>query len=312
MAKREIPVALSKFRFGTTEGWRRSGVSTRQQRTLIRDGELVRYAHGVYIPKRMVEWAGEDPRRKHVLRVYAALASVKHGAVPSHRSAAVMHGIKMLTDPKDEVTLTLPPGTGRAGRRSPGLVCYVAAVPKEHLESSFGVPVTNPARTVADLIRSDIPFWDAVVIADSAWNQDLAARSHVEVILRECKGWPGTDRAHRVLVAANRDAESPLETCGRLLVIERGLDPPEVQASIRGEHFNYAADLYWPRYRTIVEFDGMIKYKSAADHDRQYRRDQNLRGDDYKLVHVSWDDVFLRPDLVIERIRKAFAAPTAY
>lgn len=297
---------------GTAARWQKSGVSPRQLRTLVKQGELIRWRRGSYVTKAAAEWAN-DKRRQHVLHVYVAMDSIRAGAIPSHQSAALMHDLKLLNDLGDIVTLTLPPGRKRSGRERPDVILHAAGLPRAHLAKLYKVRVTSAPRTVIDLART-LPFKDAVVVADSALHLDLASKGELEVVLESCKGWPGSRQAKRVIDFADPGAGSPLESCGRVVIHEHGIEPPQLQANIRGERYSYYVDLYWEQYKTIVEFDGMVKYKDeeAETLQSQFERDRVLRDAGYKVVHVTWKELFGTPDLVIGRIRKAFASDTAF
>lgn len=311
MARRDVPDAVREIKVGTVARWGNMGVSERQLRTLVRAGELIRWRHGSYVSRTAVEWAQDNPRRQHVLHVYVAMDSIRSGAVPSHQSAAVMHGLKLLNDLGNAVTLTLPPEKKRSGQERPDVILHAAALPRRHLARMYGVPVTSAQRTVVDLART-LPFMDAVVVADSALNVNLAAKSELLAVLEACKGWPGTQQARRAIDFADRGAESPLESCGRVVVHERGIEAPEVQVTIRGDRFEYTVDLYWAKHKTILEWDGLAKYKSGKTLEDQFARDRVLRDAGYKVVHATWQELFGNPGLVIERIRKAFAAATPF
>jgi len=85
-----------------------------------------------------------------------------------------------------------------------------------------------------------------------------------------------------------------------------------LQVTIRGSGFVYRGDFYWHKYRTIVEADGMAKYEDPARAREQIRRDRLLRDAGYKLVHFTWRELFDTPELVITRIRSAFASPSPF
>lgn len=173
------------------------------------------------------------------------------------------------------------------------------------------MPVTSGQRTVADLARA-LPFMDAVVVADSALNAGLAEKSELLAVVKACKGWPGARLAHRAIEFADAGADSPLESCGRVVIHEHGIEAPRVQVALRGDRFDYTVDLYWDKHRTVVEFDGMVKYAAGKALRDQFERDRVLRDAGYKVVHVTWKELFGDPALVIERIRRAFASGTPF
>jgi Protein of unknown function (DUF559) len=289
--------------------WLAMGVSAQQLRTLVASGDLIRLRSGSYATSRAIAWAKDNPRRAHVLLVSAAMDRIGGPATASHESAAILQGIDLFRRPGDTVALTLPPGS-RSGRK-PGVIVRAAALPSGHATVAYRLPITSPARTVADLART-LPFMEAVVVADSALHADLVGKPEVLGVLKTCVHWAGVNNAKRAIEFADANTESVLESCGRVILDERGIEAPVVQATIDGPGYRYVADLYYPRHKTIVEFDGMVKYSVPKDLRDQFDRDRVLRDAGYKIVHVTWRELFQTPDVVIKRIRKAFAAPSPF
>lgn len=310
MTQRSVPDAVSRLVVGTRGHWLARGISPQQLRTLINSGALVQLRYGSYATRAAMEWARDNPRRSHVLHVFAAMDRVGRDTTASHESAAVMHDLALLRRPVDTVALTCPPGQRRSGKR-PGIAMYAAALPPGHQARMYQVPLTNPMRTAADLART-LPFMEAVAVVDSALNKELAAKSEILGIIEKCARWPGARQARRVLEFAEPGAESVLESCGRVILSEHGVERPQVQATLRGSGFSYCVDLYWPRYKTIVEFDGLMKYKAPKDLRNQFQRDRVLRDAGYQVIHVTWHEIFRTPDLVVKRILTAFAATTSF
>ena len=131
-------------------------------------------------------------------------------------------------------------------------------------------------------------------------------------VLSLCGSWPGAARARRALAFASRNAESVLESCARVILARHFSETPEVQYSIEGRGYRYTVDLYYKKYNTIVELDGAVKYEDKNSLLRQFARDRNLRDAGYKVVHVTWKELFATPTLFVERVRKAFAAASPF
>jgi hypothetical protein len=267
--------------------------------------------YGVYATRQAITWAADDSRRRHVLTVLAVATAVGRAVAASHESAALIHGLDLLKPAAyDVVTLTGPPSkTGY--RPNSGFVFHTAALPEEHVTRYLSAPVTTAARTVVDLART-APFTDSVVVADSALHLGLAAKQDLVRVADWCAKWRGVSAARRAIMFADERAESPLESCARVVFHEAGLEAPELQVTIRGAGFVFRGDFYWPRYRTIVEADGMAKYETPERARDQIRRDRLLRDAGYKLVHFTWRELFDTPDLVITRIRSAFVSPSPF
>ena len=295
---------------GTLAHWSARGISQGRMRTLIASGDLVRLRHGTYATGGAMAWAAGNPRRGHVLHVYAAMDMLGQHAVPSHQSAAVMHGLSLFRHPGDVVSLTFPPGIRRSGTRA-RVVSHAAAIPPAHVTRMYQVRITDAARTAADLART-LPFMEAVVVTDAALHTDLASKPEMLWALDGCQRSPGVQRAKQAIEFASAGAESVFESCGRVILHERGVEAPQVQVTLHGERFQYSVDLYWPRHKTIVEFDGAVKYETTGDLLDQFERDRILRDAGYKVIHVTWNELFKTPDVVVRRIRRAFAADTPF
>jgi hypothetical protein len=312
VTQRDIANTFSELIVDTTANWRAAGITARRLQALTLSGDLVRMRQGVYATRGAVAWAADDPRRSHALRALAATRSAGSDCVASHQSAARIHSIDLLKSvPESVVTLTRPP-TRRTGQpNSTGIVFHTATLPADHLTTHWGASVTTPARTVVDLART-LPFIDGVVLTDSALHLRLTTRPELLRVVGSCAQWPGVSVARRSIAFADGRAESPLESCARVTFDAAGLEPPELQVTIRGDGFVYRSDFYWARHRTIVEADGMAKYEDPVRAREQIRRDRLLRDAGYKLVHFTWRELFDTPELVITRIRSAFASRSPF
>jgi len=296
----------------TAHGWQKAGVSPRTLRTLAGCGDLVRMRQGVYATRRAVEWAGDDPVRSHVLHVIAVRAWAGRDAVASYHSAAILHRLDLLKPlPNPTVTVTLPSARRWNRPTSAGAVFHSADLPPEHLTTLYNLPVTTAGRTVSDLART-LPFTDAVVVADSALHAEKATKPELRKILDSCASWPGVRQARRVVEFADEPGGSVLESAARVVFDEFGLDPPELQVTIHLPAHAFLVDFYWRAHQVIVEADGLAKYTADKDLIAQFQRDRLLRDAGYKVVHFTWRELFKTPDLVIARIREAFAAASPY
>lgn len=304
---------MRKKAVGTTAQWRAAGITSAQFRSLTRAGDLVRVRHGVYATRATVESAGGDPRQGHALRVAAARAAVGRHAVASHQSAAQLHGIDLLHHPAEgTVWLTRPPDQYR-GRPPDGVHLYSARLPRQHVRTLYGVPITTATRTVVDLART-LTFMEGVVAVDSALRLGKTTDIGLADALRSCAGWPGADQARRVTAFSSEDSGSVLESCARVVFAEAGLPAPVLQAAVAtvdGE-FIGRVDFCWPAYRVIAEADGMAKYDDPRRAREQIMRDIRLRDAGYKVVHFTWGELFGTPERVVSRIRTAFGATSSY
>jgi hypothetical protein len=299
----------------TSARWEELGVSRKRQRSLVNSGDLVRMRYGVYATRAAVESAGDNPRLKHALAVRAVTASVGEDAVASHESAAIIHGLDLLkptlAEAAQTVTLTRPDARRRNRTGFAGVVFRAASLPPEHVTKWHSVLVTTVARTVTDLGRG-LPFMDAVVVADSALRADAATQEGLARVAASCAGWPGADNARKAIAFATPNSGSVLESCGRVKFAEWGLEAPEPQVTIVADGTSFTVDFLFREHRTVVEADGMAKYTDEKVLDKRFQRDRLLRDAGYKVVHFTWQELFCSPEVVLERIRTAFKAPSQF
>jgi predicted transcriptional regulator of viral defense system len=299
---------------GSVAQWKAVGVSRKKLEILVASGDLVRVRHGFYATKEILARAADDASLAHAIKAAAICATSVRDGVASHHSAARMHGIELLYPPQENVVaITVPPGRQAGRHGATDVVRHAARLPDGHVEKLYGLPVTTVARTVADIARTST-FMEGVVAADSALHQKLTLKQEIRAVLQDCGRWPGVDMARRVTEFAEWVPESVLESCGRVVFRERGLPDPQLQVPLLGRNGTFTArvDFCWHEFGTIVEADGMAKYKTQDDLDAQYHRDRRLQDAGWEVVHFSWMELFSDPELVIARIRAAFERGLAY
>jgi hypothetical protein len=242
----------------------------------------------------------------------ASLAMTGPGTVVSHHSAALLHGLDLLSRGASRiVALTRPPDstssrTGRAGVR-----LHAAALPAGHVVTCHGVSVTSVDRTVIDLARTS-SFLAGVVVADSALRTKKTTKAELQAVITACPRWPGLHAARQVAAFCDARAESVLESVSRVAFRAQGLPPPDLQVWV-GDAIEMIgrADFLWRAHRTIAEADGAIKYQDPARAMAQLDRDRRLREAGYEVVHFTWQEITRFPGQVAASINAAFRRASA-
>ena len=284
-----------------------AGTSRTQVRRLVKAGRLLAVRRGVYTSAERAASSAADKRRAHALQVAAVLASCDFPAVASHRSAALIHGLDLIGK-QDAETVTVTRSPRSRGSRSlrAGVSIHAAGLPVRHLVLGDGIGLTSVARTVVDLART-CTFREGVMIADSALRTGKTTVPEITAVISDCARWPGVRRARAVSAFSDHRAESALESIGRVVFREYRLPAPELQVWVGGDLGVVGrADYFWPRYGTIAEADGAIKYADPRQAMRQLHRDARLRDAGFEVVHFTWQEITLTPWQVAERIRAAF------
>jgi very-short-patch-repair endonuclease len=239
-------------------------------------------------------------------------------AVVSHTSAAVLHGLPVVSGRYlDRVHVTKPRsgGQGRTGRY---VHVHGAPIPDSDIELFDGIPVTNLARTVVDSARIT-PLGPALAIADGA----LRAGSTTDAWLAQLEllgRRRGVRFARRVAGLADVASESAGESMSRAVLIEQRIPTPSLQQQILDQDGRFVArvDFCWEQERTIGEFDGKIKYGRALRGEQSVEdvlyqeklREDALRDLGWQVARWIWPDLF-NADVIAERIRRAFRRATS-
>jgi Protein of unknown function (DUF559)/Transcriptional regulator, AbiEi antitoxin len=291
----------------TTAGLRKTGRSRERVRTLVRHGALARIGRGVYVRAATAQAFTAVPGGEHVLRAAAAVVRAGRGAVVSHRSAAIVHGIDLIGSLGGPASLTVGAGSGRRGNT--GIRLYTTPLPAEHITETLGLPVTTVARTVIDLART-LAFAEGVAAADSAIRKQITSKRELSAVLAASPQRNGIRRARRVVEFADGRAESALESIARVAFDDCGLPEPALQVWIPGPKGDAIGrvDFCWEQYKTIAEVDGAMKYEVPARAKAQLRRDKRLREAGYQIVHFDWHEITTNPEQVAASIRDAFAS----
>lgn len=256
----------------------------------------------------------DQPAARHALQLGAALEDLADGAVASHVSAAVLHGLP--TWGMSLQRLHVSRDRRRSGVRV-GRYVHVHSAPLQAEEVVVnGMPATSVSRTVVDLARS-VPFEQAVVVADNALARGLVDRPGLESALRRAARWPGIPAARRVIAFADARSESVGESRSRVVIHRAGLPAPVLQWEVWADgRLLGRVDFGWPGLAAVGEFDGRIKYGRLLRPGQQpgdvvyveKLREDELRGTGLGVTRWTWVDLD-RFGPVADRLRRTFRTP---
>jgi very-short-patch-repair endonuclease len=195
----------------------------------------------------------------------AAVLACGNGAVLSHRSAAALWGIRRpQTGPVD---VTIPGTPGRKNR--PGITLRRSTtLTASTCTTRRGIPVTTPARTLADL-------------------RPLLSPAQLASALREAefRRLPIGDRG------SGEGVRSELETRMLSLCRRHRLPRPEVNVSID----RYIVDFLWREAPLVVEVDGWEAHRTRSAFEQDRARDARLTLLGYEVIRFTWRQICRDP-----------------
>jgi hypothetical protein len=274
-------------------------------RRLVASGDLFRARAGCFVDGKLLTDA--SPETRHALTARAVSQGYRPPHAISHLSALAVHGLPLLNVRADAVHLTLT-GPG-CPRTLPGLRVH-PELPDSVACQRDGSRVVHPAVAVVQSAAL-AGITAGVAAADAALRAGQVTMGDLEVALRVARLGPGRTDARAAVELADGRAESPGESWARVLFVSLGLPTVEPQVVIRDERGRFVGrvDFLFRAQRTIVEFDGLVKYAGAGGRQAlvdEKRREDALRSLGYQVVRLTWRDLH-DPALVERLIKEAFA-----
>jgi very-short-patch-repair endonuclease len=206
------------------------------------------------------------------------------GAAISHRSAAELWGL--LSANRGPIDVSVPGNGGKAKRRGIRVHRSLTLLPA-HVTLRDGIPVTTPARTIADLRRVVSKRGESGPI--SRWELRRAIRQ------AEVLGLPLGDDVE------TDGTRSDLESDFLALCRRHRLPAPEVNVRV-GPHL---VDFLWRESKVVVETDGYEYHRGrqAFQDDRGRGLDLRVRG--FQVIQLAEKQVNEEPKRVVEVVSAA-------
>jgi very-short-patch-repair endonuclease len=246
-----------------------AGLTPRAIDCRVDAGRLHRLHRGVY--------AVGHRALSHRGRWLAAVLACGPGAVLSHADAARLWRLLPVEEHPGPVHVTVPGAGGR--RRRSGIVAHRSqTLAQAEVTRRHSIPVTRPARTIADLARV-LPKERVAAAADRARLLGL------RVDRREAPTRSSLER--RFLARCRRHR----------------LPPPEVNVWIGPDR----VDFLWRSERLVVETDGWETHRTRAAFEADRARDARLRLADYEVVRVTDRQLHEEPERVAATVRALLA-----
>lgn len=272
----------------TTAQARRAGLSDRALADAVGQGALIRSRRGwFHVPTPADSRAAAAARQSRI-----ALCEGPAGAVVSHHTAAVLHGLPLVRARTSQVHLTADrPNGGRTTGHA-----RLHSTPRDTLSAVEidGIPVTGVARTLVDVSRT-AGFEAGVCATDFALRKQLVTPQDLAREVDQHSGRTGVAIARDVAGFADPDSESAGESLSRCVMRSLpGIPAPRLQHRYFDGVLVARTDFSWGDGALAGEFDGRVKYtRDAAYGDdpsdvvwREKQREDRIR--DLGVVVVRW------------------------
>jgi hypothetical protein len=261
-------------------------VMTRQQLDVqVRSGGIFRVWYGVY--------AAQQP---NLLGRLAALdVFMGRQAIACLGTAAALHGFDTESTTAIHV---LDPGV----RMRPTMGLMVHQRTDAPLQRIAGRLATAPAWTAVEVARQ-LRRPRALATLDAALHSIRCTRSDLEMAADEQRGRRGIVAVREVLRLSDGRAESAMESEARLVMIDRGLPPPELQYPIRGRDGElWRVDFAWPEALVAAEYESIDWHAGRDEMLRDKVRWGKIQELGWTIIPIIVPDVRREPDRLAKRI----------
>lgn len=234
---------------------------------------------------------------------WAAVLAYGRGTLLSHRTAAVLWGIRRQR--KGPIDVTAPAGRQGVERRK-GIWIHRCKFMAEEITTRSGLPVTTVARTLFDL--AEVAPWDELKkAAGEADRLNLLQLRELEEVCERGRGRRALRPIRRLLTGleAPDEGRSPLEERFSAFVRAHDLSFPVQNVDVLG----HEVDALWPAAKLIVELDSWEFHGHRAAFERDRARDTKLMLAGYRTIRVTHLRLDRESEQLAAEIRQLLALP---
>lgn len=165
-----------------------------------------------------------------------------------------------------------------------------------------GRPATAPAWTAVEVARG-LRRPRALATLDAALHSGTCRRADLHRVVGQQSGRRGIVAVRDLVALAAAEAESPMESEARLVMIDAGLPTPVLQhVVVDAIGRKWRLDFAWPDYRVAAEYDGLDWHSGPDAFLRDRRRSAALQELGWVVVPIVAEDVRYWPAQLVRRI----------
>lgn len=166
-----------------------------------------------------------------------------------------------------------------------------------------GRPLTTPSWTAVEVARG-LRRPRALATLDAALRSQTCNRDDLLAAAKAQAGRRGIVSVRDLIPLARPEAESPMESEARLVMLDGGLPHPLLQYEIVDRDGRvWRVDFAWLDGRVAVEFDGFDYHSSRESLRKDRQKRAALEEIGWRVLSVVSDDVRRHPDVMVRRIR---------
>jgi len=229
----------------------------------------------------------------------AATLACGTSSLLSHHSAARLWQIRRSEPDRTEVSV--PSGVNR---QVEGVTLHRRrCLGPEDRRSRFGIPVTSPVRTLAD-IATTLSTRQLEVAINEADKLDLVDPEALRRALEGIAGQPGVSALSKLLDRLSFVlTDSELERYFLPIARRAGLPLPETGSWVNG----FEVDFFWPELGLVIETDGLRYHRTPAEQARDRLRDQAHTAAGLTPLRFTHAQIRFEPEYVCEMLSKVAA-----
>ncbi|OBF43994.1 hypothetical protein A5787_00915 [Mycobacterium sp. 852002-50816_SCH5313054-b] len=143
----------------------------------------------------------------------------------------------------------------------------------------------------------------ALATLDAALRSGTCGRDDLERAVKQQSGRRGIVTVRELVALASPQAESPMESEARLVMIDGGLPEPVLQYEVPDLQGRiWRLDFAWPQDRVGAEYDGVDWHSGPDAFRRDRRRSSALQELGWVIVPIIAEDVRFRPHDLVRRL----------
>ncbi len=255
-----------------------------------------------------------------VVRAHALGLVTADDAAVSHVSAARVRGLPLPRRCRHEPVVHVSVPRPRRAPKSAGVAGHSIELPRDRVEHllvvASGTRELLPVRLVDEpttlvTCATQLSLADLVALADAMLQRATSEgrADPMPAALTLGVGKPGHARLARAAVLRRAGVRSRAETLVRLQIASAGLPEPVVahvvqSTSRSSEYWTAEADLAWPAFGVLLEYEGDIHRTSRRRFTSDVRRFERYADEGWRALRATRDDVFESPSELLMRLER--------